>query len=493
MILRWVLPRGFGGNGGDGSGGISCSSTSRAWSDCRGWRRCCLVLWLWLLLDCDYLQLLLVARNDKTTNSMMVQARHVDGMALAVGSWNVTLCSIIRQYANTAPNNNDPDDDHDIPQLPLHFFFPPKQQRRRILSQPPPLQQPKRNRQTTAETTTTTASSSVNVHNLAMEYEALGYNRNNPLFSGMGLFNPFRRRRLRRRPIRDYRLDCSLSLFPDGTFTMVPNLPPTASQANLVRPSQRKEREKTSLEEEKQQEEEKPTRIARWNKRSRKRPQNNNNYEDDEGWSHSQLLTMNGRWRLFPNPYCATDRFHDVIQFQSFPRKALIHSNRPRSRRRNYRWQKMDKRKDMQRIQDDYDDLEQDGMVLQRQSFIWQSRLLGHYTRQYNQPRLAPFGPPGRMVRGICLLKQEAKPQHYNTNHQKNDKDNNNMDRAPPQVPPRRRWSKRRQQRERIAHELERKRQQRVEQPKRVVAQFTAQKWKNYPPYGNLEEDDDDH
>ncbi|KAL7577033.1 hypothetical protein ACA910_006776 [Epithemia clementina (nom. ined.)] len=383
------------------------------------------------------------------------EARKLDGRELAVGCWNVTVRSKVHYYLDcfdeklpipTKHQHPGPKDDkkslnrgsrHDDAAAAastgtsIDFFFPPKQQ------------------------TFTWAVGKENKDIRTWPTEKLALGVDSPFYKGWGkigsFLNPFRHFSSKTSRSRSRCLDCSLSLFPNGTFVMEPVIR-TSQPRSLLQPKQQ-------------------TYLS--DARSFPNP------------ATAESLAMHGRWRLFPNPYCATDRFYDVVQLQSYPRTATIIQTKTKMKPTIIRRTTQEKTI----------------MVRTRQSLLWQSHLMGHYARQprphrsgsptapasESSPQLSPQpssslqSPPARMIKGICLLQQEpliaendkadaliamALEKEYRRRNQKGQKGSGWFQqerRAAKQEPEDRQWN-------RWYFRMRTRR-------KRVVAEFTARKW----------------
>ena len=241
--------------------------------------------------------------------------------------------------------------------FPLHFFFPPKEQ----------------------------AVFVNDVSSIPAQREAMG-RRYNPLFRAIPRISellPLRRSRHRI-------MDCNLFVFHNGTFLLEPDLHSQTPKPSFFR----------GIGFSRGQEVFGPTSTIHQKK-------------DDE------LLVMHGRWKIFRNPYCSTDRFHDILQFRSYPRSAEKKSCLETRRH--------------------------DDVWVPQQSFIWQSHLLGHYTQRNNRVN----GRPARMIKGVCLL---------NLENQNNEAVSN----------------------ARVAKSALSRQRLSIPSRRRVVAQFTARKWTPY-------------
>ena len=136
-----------------------------------------------------------------------------------------------------------------------------------------------------------------------------------------------KRHRPRWFPQKQQRLDCTMLLFANGTFSIYPPCAPTEQRLTT---------------------------------------QNRDHADKCQYEAHkSSVLHMNGRWQWNQSPYCATDQFHDTVQLESYPRSAIQ--------------------------QLDSDNITSfSGSVLQRGSFILHSRLYGHYARRRSRNKPQP-------------------------------------------------------------------------------------------------------
>lgn len=91
-------------------------------------------------------------------------------------------------------------------------------------------------------------------------------------------------------------------------------------------------------------------------------------------------LSINGKWKIMSNPYCATDRFYDQIIFNSYPRlqkEKTIGGSLSKSPPR----------------------------VLQNVTLTFQSRLYGHHSA--GRIRFGKFFARGKMTHGILVVQRD--------------------------------------------------------------------------------------